>query len=49
MFTNYYDSTNIDNMFAALVAPTITYTSIANQFNVSAVPANIDFTITDNT
>jgi len=29
-------------------APTITYTAIANQFNVSAVPANIQFTLGDN-
>ncbi|MDP2669983.1 MAG: hypothetical protein Q8O99_03125 [bacterium] len=29
--------------------PTISYTPIANQFNVSAVPASIAFTIADDT
>jgi hypothetical protein len=46
MLGGYYTKTQIDALF---VAPTISYTSIANQFNVSSVPTGMDFTITDNT
>lgn len=51
MFDNYYTTGAIDTMFANMlanmVAPTISYTPIGNQFYVGTVPTHIDFTLFD--